>query len=125
MPWALAAEKGGGIARPHHLDYNKVMFDQISITEIMKWVTLIFLAGFIGFFGKHLGRKVISLFEGEKEGPPPRVSQPGQAINAEDRDIQIKAVGNGSLRHGGEKDEQKLVKKAMKTEAKSKKKSGK
>lgn len=118
-------QRSGDIARPHHLDYNKDMFDQISIAEIMKWVTLIFLAGFIGFFGKYLGRMVISLFEGKKEGPSTRVSLPGKAINAEDRDIQIKAVGNDSLRHEGEKEEQKLVKKAMKTEAKSKKKSGK
>ncbi|MCK7510055.1 MAG: hypothetical protein MZV70_42480 [Desulfobacterales bacterium] len=67
---------------------------------------------------------MISLFEGKKGGPPLVYPSRGQAINAEDRDIQIKAVGNGSLRHEGEKDEQKLVKKAMKTEAKSKKKSG-
>lgn len=39
------------------------MLEQMTATEAMKWVLLVFAAGFIGFFGKHLGKMVISAFQ--------------------------------------------------------------
>ena len=30
--------------------------------EILKWVLIVFIAGFIGYFGKHLGAWIISKF---------------------------------------------------------------
>lgn len=98
------------------------MFDQLSAPEIMKWVVLVFLAGFIGFFGKYLGRTVITLFQRKKEDAPSPPTLPGQASGTGDMPAQAQ--------HGGipdkavSKDEQKLKKKALKAGAKRTKKGG-
>ena len=33
-----------------------------TILEILKWVAVVFLAGFIGYFGKYLGRIMVAKF---------------------------------------------------------------
>jgi hypothetical protein len=35
---------------------------QERIFEIIKWVLIVFIAGFIGYFGKHLGKLIINIF---------------------------------------------------------------
>ena len=40
-----------------------VMLDQMDAFDIVKWVFIVFAAGFIGFFGKYLGKAVISAFQ--------------------------------------------------------------
>ena len=34
---------------------------------MLKWVAVVFLAGFIGYFGKHLGRILIARFNSKKK----------------------------------------------------------
>jgi len=67
------------------------MLEQMSAAEAMKWVLLVFAAGFIGFFGKHLGKSVISAFQ--KKGPEVQVSketQDHQALPAREKDREAK-----------------------------------
>ena len=35
------------------------MFEQFGTGDILKWVILVFFAGFVGFFGKYLGKVVL------------------------------------------------------------------
>ena len=45
----------------NNLFLNWVMEDEMII-EIIKWVMIVFIAGFIGYFGKHLGKNIIARF---------------------------------------------------------------
>ncbi len=101
------------------------MFEQISTPEILKWVILVFIAGFIGFFGKYLGRVVISLFQRKKKGAARTSSLPGQTVKPGVVDIQAKGDSSTRLGGGMSREEQKLLKKALKNEVKAKKKSEK
>lgn len=38
-----------------------------TIVEILKWVAVVFLAGFIGYFGKYLGRIIVAKFSKNSE----------------------------------------------------------
>ena len=42
--------------------------------EALKWTALVFLAGFVGYFGKYIGIKIISRFH-KDEAPPPGGTQ--------------------------------------------------
>jgi hypothetical protein len=88
--------------------YDAIMFEQITLADAMKWIVLVFAAGFIGFFGKHLGRAVISLFHRDKASTPPEPIQQGSSPAA-----------------GPFENELKIIKKAMKAKAKAEKKLGK
>lgn len=46
------------------------MWEQIALTHIIQWVVIVFAAGFIGFFGKHLGQMVMMRMQGKKSVPP-------------------------------------------------------
>jgi hypothetical protein len=48
--------------------FLKLNMDQALVIEILKWVLIVFVAGFIGYFGKHLGKIIISKFN-KKKGP--------------------------------------------------------
>ena len=37
-----------------------------TLTEIIKWAAIVFIAGFIGYFGKHLGKIIILKFRKEE-----------------------------------------------------------
>ncbi|HOS96155.1 MAG TPA: hypothetical protein PLU54_00740 [Deltaproteobacteria bacterium] len=87
------------------------MFEQAYTADILKWVALVFLAGFIGFFGKYLGRVVLSLFQKMPRQEPDR--SPGGPDGGPAAQIQ-------ALR-----DEEKLRKKASKNAVKERKKLGK
>ncbi|MFO7966865.1 MAG: hypothetical protein R6U44_04625 [Archaeoglobaceae archaeon] len=41
--------------------------DSSQILEIVKWIVIVFIAGFIGYFGKHLSKIIIAFFHQEKE----------------------------------------------------------
>ena len=99
------------------------MFENVSAAEVIQWSALIFAAGFIGFFGKSFGRTVLSFFQKKKEvgseasGPPARVPTSGEGLPS---------GLEKSLDLGGKpsKDEQKLIKKAVKAQEKARKKQG-
>jgi hypothetical protein len=38
-----------------------------TILTILKWVSLVFIAGFIGYFGKYLSKLIIARFSKKKE----------------------------------------------------------
>ena len=93
------------------------MFEHASAWEVAKWAALVFAAGFIGFFGKSLGRALLGMLQKKETAAPETgaepegVSPPGEGLPqaAQDRELS--------------KDEQKLVKKALKAQAKDRKKS--
>ncbi len=99
------------------------MFENLSAAEVIQWSALIFAAGFIGFFGKSFGRTVLSFFQKKKESesealePPARVPTSGEGLPS----------GPGKGLDPGDKpskDEQKLIKKAVKAQEKARKKQG-
>jgi hypothetical protein len=94
------------------------MFEQTGALEVAKWTALVFLAGFIGFFGKALGRAILAHFEKKKGGAPesPEPSSRGSS------------PGSGpdpGADHTAVKDSQKSVKKALKAQEKAVKKANK
>ena len=74
------------------------------LVDVLKWVAIAFAAGFIGYFGRYLGKIIIArLHKRENEGPP--MAQPAKESASElNREI--------------EKDKLKLEKKKMQLEKK-------
>jgi hypothetical protein len=116
--------KGSSIASPGLLGYDRVMFEHVSPAEAATWAALIFVTGFIGFFGKALGRAILSFFQKKKDdlpkgaGPSVRIPPSGEGLSP----------GTGGRLDQGDtpsKDNQKLIKKSMKTQVKTQKKLGK
>jgi hypothetical protein len=87
------------------------MLEQVHSADILKWTALVFLAGFIGFFGKYLGRVVLSLFQKK-----PR-QEPDSSTRVPD--------GGSAARAQVLRDEEKLRKKTIKNAVKEKTKLGK
>jgi len=85
------------------------MFEQVNLPESVKWAILVFAAGFFGFFGKYLGRVVLSLFHREKEAAPPSPGRPSPEREPSSGRVQ----------------EEKIFKKTAKAHAKAQKKLGK
>ncbi|MDP7179707.1 MAG: hypothetical protein QF824_00355 [Candidatus Woesearchaeota archaeon] len=54
----------------------------VQINEILKWVFIVFVAGFIGYFGRYLSKWVIGLFRGKK-------ADSGTVVNHRDGDYKI------------------------------------
>ena len=116
--------KGSSIASPGLLGYDGVMFEHVSAAEVATWAALIFVTGFIGFFGKALGRALLSFFQKKKDdvpagaGPSVRVPPSGKGFHP---------VPGMGLDPGDtpSKDQQKLIKKSMKAQVKTQKKLGK
>jgi hypothetical protein len=44
--------------------------------SILKWIGIVFVAGFIGYFGKFLAIKIISRFSKKKESAPAKPNSP-------------------------------------------------
>ena len=91
------------------------MMYQDAMVEALKWVAVIFVAGFIGFFGKYLGKVVLSRFQKEEE-PEARTGLPApgeQAVpeTSADEGKLLKKMEKGRL-----KLEKKLAKKSSKEE---------
>ncbi|HOX00700.1 MAG TPA: hypothetical protein PK545_08740 [Deltaproteobacteria bacterium] len=60
--------------------YITAMPYQDTIAEVLTWAALVFAAGFIGFFGKYLGRLILDRFHRGKspgvQGAAPRAPVP-------------------------------------------------
>ena len=85
--------------------------------ESLKWIALVFVAGFVGYFGKYLGIKIIARFtkdEGTKAGKPEKdqaVVPGGQQREEEDK-----------LKEKQDKEQLKQAKKLNKAKSKQQKK---
>jgi hypothetical protein len=100
------------------------MFEHVSAAEVATWAALIFITGFIGFFGKALGRAILLLFQ-KKKGDVPAGAEPSIRVPQSGEGLSP-STGTG-LAPGDtpSKDRQKLIKKSMKTQVKTQKKLGK
>jgi hypothetical protein len=64
------------------------MMYQDTISEALKWALIVFAAGFIGFFGKYLGKIILTLFhkgnepDGKPEAPASPAPLPGPDAKA-------------------------------------------
>lgn len=97
--------------------YYGGMVENVSAVEVAKWAVLVFLAGFIGFFGKALGRKILAVFQRGKGGAAQSPSVPAGSVSSpgEDRVQNDDAPAKGV---------QKAMKKALKARSKAAKKAG-
>ena len=80
-----------------------------QVIEALKWVGIVFLAGFIGYFGRHLSMILIERLRRKKTN------------RSSDKNIIPEQPPDISAYH--EKDNMKLEKKRIKAQKKSKKKS--
>ena len=80
-----------------------------QVIEALKWVGIVFLAGFIGYFGRYLSMKLIDWFRSKKAEYPyeAKTEQEQPSYTAADH----------------EKDRHKLEKKRIKAQKKAEKKS--
>jgi hypothetical protein len=108
------------------------------ILEVLKWVLVILIAGFIGQFGKSLSLQVIDYYRKKKEkSPPPAPSMtkgPEKEVSLpladkEDKKAEgTRAVGEGDatpereITMGAKEQNAKAVKKALKAQVKAQKK---
>jgi hypothetical protein len=100
------------------------MFEHVSATEVATWAALIFVTGFIGFFGKALGRAILLFFQ-KKKGDVPAGAEPSARDSLSDEGL---SPGTGTGLDPGDtpsKDRQKLIKKSIKAQVKTQKKLGK
>jgi len=70
-----------------------------TVTEVLKWIGVVFAAGFVGYFGRHLATLLIERLQRKKRGPSASgdstlpaglqrdfvVTQPSRAGAAEDK----------------------------------------
>jgi hypothetical protein len=78
--------------------------------DVLKWAAIVFAAGFIGYFGKYLGKLLIArLHRGKPEGTPPPPPM-GKGTSDYDHKIEKKRL----------KLEKKRVKKARDSEVNGK-----
>ena len=82
------------------------IFGDNLVLDILKWVGIVFVAGFIGYFGRYLGMLIIEKMRNGKSQQEPT----------------IEFVGQGDKLEGSKL---KLEKKKAKAEAKRAKKEGK
>ncbi|MFC1691440.1 hypothetical protein ACFL0W_04640 [Nanoarchaeota archaeon] len=76
--------------------------EQETLVSILKWIFIIFIAGFIGYFGKHLSKWIIAKFSKQKPS-----AKPHRKTKAE-------------MQHDLEKKKLKLEKKKIKVKKKKK-----
>jgi len=77
--------------------------DQELVYEVVKWVLIVFVAGFIGYFGRHFAKLIIEKFR-KKEVEP--------------KNITIKVENSDKDKYKLEKKKLKLEKKRLKNERK-------
>jgi len=99
--------------------------------EALKWIALAFAAGFVGYFGKYLGGRIISRIH--KEPSNSRNGQSAQQIKTGSEDLEYtdqpspgppENENMDKLIKKEEKDRQKIEKKLSKDHIKHSKKSG-
>ena len=89
--------------------------DEALVIEIIKWILIVFIAGFIGYFGRHLGKILIAKF-GKKQ----KQEQAQTIIHKHESAEKYKAEAI-KARAKLEKKKLKLEKKRLKTLKKRKK----
>lgn len=72
---------------------------QDTVAEILKWAALVFAAGFIGFFGKYLGRLLLDRFRrgkpaGRQEAAPGAPVAPAPPAPSREGKLSKKAEKN-------------------------------
>jgi hypothetical protein len=80
-----------------------------QVIEVLKWIGIVFAAGFIGYFGRYLSMMIIDRIQKKKDlkrTPPPEEKQTTTIVESDDAD----------------KDRLKLEKKKLKLEKKRTKK---
>jgi hypothetical protein len=100
------------------------MFEHVSAAEVATWAALIFVTGFIGFFGKALGRAILSFFQ-KKKGDVPARAEPSVRVPPSGEGLSPSAGTGFDPGDTPSKDNQKLIKKAIKAQTKAQKKLGK
>jgi hypothetical protein len=95
------------------------------IFEVLKWVLVILIAGFIGQFGKSLSLQVIAYYKKKKE----KITSPASSMTKEvEKEEGIRVVSDDDATPGreiimGAKEQNaKALKKALKAQVKAKKK---
>jgi hypothetical protein len=88
-------------------EYISFMIYQDTMSEALKWAFLVFAAGFIGFFGKYLGKIIMTRFHKDNgpEGADAHPPSPEPALSRDEK--QLKKAEKNRL-----KGEKKLAKKA-------------
>ena len=102
------------------------MLENLSTSEAVKWAVLVFAAGFIGFFGKSLARAILSMFQ-KNRGTQPSAKETSGQSERDPTQGQAPLSDGRQVSDPGEKatkDEQKQIKKAMKSQEKIRKKQG-
>lgn len=102
-----------------------IMFDTVSMSEAAKWIALVFVAGFIGFFGKYLARTILSTFQKKKEGRSASRKPSGNPPAPHGGPLPGARQEPGPLESGSEQDGRKAFKKTLKAQEKAMKKQGK
>ncbi len=93
--------------------------------EILKWVLLILLAGFIGQFGKSLSLAILHYFKKGKGQEIPTVSQEIKSSPSSSPEPSPKETAHGEFTtSASENARAKIEKKRLKADVKAKKKSG-
>ena len=64
------------------------MLEHISLAHVVQWIAVVFAAGFIGFFGKHLGQAIITRIQGKKMGARLSASSPAAEAPAPSKEEQ-------------------------------------
>jgi len=100
------------------------MFEHVNPAEVAMWAALIFVTGFIGFFGKALGRALLSFFQ-KKKGDAPTGAVPSVRVPPSGEGPSPGTAGGLDLRDMPAKEQQKLIKKTIKAHSKAQKKIGK
>jgi hypothetical protein len=60
--------------------------------EVLKWAAIVFAAGFIGYFGKYLGRLVVERLHKRKREETPAPPPTGKGTSDYDRKIEKKRL---------------------------------
>ena len=95
---------------------------QEIFTEVLKWAVLIFLAGFIGYFGRHLSKKVIDFFRA-RAGKSPQSTEEIDALSPPpaERRNPVETGAAGITEEQGLKENKKRDKDMLKREKKTRK----
>ena len=95
------------------------------IFEVLKWVLVILIAGFIGQFGKSLSLHVIAYYKKKKEKSTPPASSMTKGVEQEGSIRVVReddAAPGREMIMGAKEQNAKAVKKALKAKVKAKKK---
>ena len=79
--------------------------------EVLKWVGIAFAAGFIGYFGRHLARRIIERTRKSRPQPPPTAEPTKEVPTSPDIRVEEARL---KLEKKKAKAEAKRVKKAQK-----------